>query len=55
MYVLEVRRYGKSEYFGPFPNEDRARRYADAGGWDPSMTDILPLIVPNCVAVKLNY
>lgn len=43
-----------TDYFGPFPTESRAFEYAssfEAG----SAFQVLPIIVPNCVTVRLNY
>jgi len=42
------------DYFGPFTTEDRAREYSKSFE-DTSCVDICPLIVPNCVQVKLMY
>lgn len=45
------------DYFGPFPTEDRAKKYAEsfADSNDVYTFEILPIIVPNCVQVKLMY
>lgn len=42
------------DYFGPFPTEERAKEYATSFSEDRHYT-ILPIIVPNCVTVRLNY
>lgn len=43
-----------TDYFGPFPTEDRAREYAKSfENWKAIY--FVPLIVPNCVQVKLVY
>lgn len=44
------------DYFGPFPNEDRAKKYAESFEKETTKVyTVQPLIVPNCVTVKLNY
>lgn len=56
MYVLEVRKpNGHREYYGPFGTEDRARRYAGAEGWDPGMSDVIPLIDPYGVVKQIVW
>lgn len=42
------------DYFGPFPTKGRAEEYAKSFPEDSHWT-VLPLIVPNCVTVRLNY
>lgn len=46
---------GTKDYFGPFPTDERARKYADSFEMETHAWAIEPLIVPNCVTVKLNY
>lgn len=55
MWLLEVRLNGKREYYGPFPTEERGRRYADAAGWDPGMSDVLPLTLPYAVVQEVVW
>lgn len=42
------------EFFGPFPTEERANEYGNSFEHDTKFL-IVPLIVPNCVQVKLMY
>lgn len=42
-----------TDYFGPFPSEARAHKYAEQ--FEDKRYAIVPLIVPNCVQVKLVY
>lgn len=43
-----------TDFFGPFPNKDRASEYAKA--FDEGIFyDIYPIIVPNCVTISLKY
>jgi hypothetical protein len=42
------------DYFGPFPTADRANKYAESFEQDVRFR-VVPLIVPNCVQVKLVY
>jgi hypothetical protein len=46
---------GTKDYFGPFPTEERAKKYSDDFEIEQYAWSIVPLIVPNCVTVKLNY
>lgn len=41
-------------YFGPFPTEARALEYARSFERRAEFV-VKPIIVPNCVQVKLNY
>lgn len=55
MYMIVASRInGDVDYFGPFPTEDRAKEYAQSFE-DYRRWHVVPLIVPNCVTVKLNY
>jgi len=55
MYLLVVGYLnGASEYYGPFPTEDRARQYAEAVEIDlkPQRWFVVPLIVPYFTVVQ---
>ena len=45
---------GDVDYFGPFPTKERAEKYAESFD-EKCRWHVKPLIVPNCVSVKLVY
>lgn len=55
MYLIaRTNEDGLIDYFGPFPTINRAVEYANSFTNETAFV-VLPIIVPNCVTVKLNY
>lgn len=54
MYLIIVVKADEKEYYGPFPSERRAKEYAEQFG-DEATWIIVPIIVPNCVQVRVMY
>lgn len=52
--IIRTSTDGEEDYFGPFPTEERAKEYSLS--FDNECEYLIePLIVPNCVSIKLNY